>query len=96
MLAGLKALGLVVSLKEFAAGPTVAELAVLFGNSSPADIASPELSDGELPGARTGLVWQVQSSDSLSESARSLWMIHDGGGLGNECAYLDKCCPMTY
>ena len=80
MLAGLKALGMVISLKEFAAGPTVAELASYFGSS--AGSASPEILENSLLGLGNGLVWQVQGE---GEGATPLWMVHDGAGLGNEC-----------
>ncbi|KAI0667972.1 acetyl-CoA synthetase-like protein [Trametes maxima] len=78
MLAGLKTLGMVISLKEFAAGPTIAEVAEYFGSS--AGSASPETSDDGLPSLGNGLVWQVQSG----EAGVPLWLIHDGAGLGNE------------
>ncbi|TBU25911.1 acetyl-CoA synthetase-like protein [Dichomitus squalens] len=83
MLSGLKTLGFVISLKDFTAGPTVADLAVYFGASSSLASSSPDVGESLLPGQGNGLVWQVQVQEN-GQGSTPLWMIHDGGGLGNE------------
>ncbi|KAH9915161.1 acetyl-CoA synthetase-like protein [Epithele typhae] len=95
MLAGLKAAGVSISLKDFGADPTVVALAARIDEAVLTGTSSPQSSDSGLPGVANGLAWQVQMGD-VDESAAPLWLIHDGGGLGNEYENLGPLSRSVY